>query len=950
MPFFSMLLLYAGMFVLSELLKPKPKLENARAAQFEDFELPTATEARVIPVVFGTVKVTGPNVTWYGDLDQIAITTSVKTGMFSGKKTVIQGYRYALGIQFSICRGPIDEILRVWVDDKELLNGNFNVPQTIDIDEPKFFGGNTLGQGGLIGPLTLRLGSETQAIVPYLTPFQNEGGDTVAYVGTAYAVFEQGEVGTRTNLAPWAFEVRRIPTGLSTTNHIVNGFDANPAHVIFEMLTNDEWGLGLPSGDIDLVNFQAAADTLFAEGNGFSTSLNNSIEAFDLVQQLETQIDGVVYTDPQNGLWKIKLVRDDYVFANLFQIDESNVALYGEYARASWDDTSNEVKISFTDRNLDYFKTSAVVQDLANFRLQGNVAKPTSLEMRGVADATLASSLVTRELRQVSIPLAKANVTMDRSAWDVILGQAIRYSNPNVPVTDLVMRITKINLGEMTDNKIQLELIEDVFFATSGIFADPPATGWVVPVDSLVAIPADESIIIEAPKAIVDRDPEQPGVVNRIWAAARNQGDGAVDYTINTREGIDPFVDSGDSVSFILIGELAANLNKTGFNPTTQVDIVPTPDTQADLLAALLPQTPSDIGQSLANLLLINDEFLAFEDSQIDGGNVQLNQVYRSFMDSVQADHLAGDKVYAMFLGGNVTTDSFTPGDTIDVRLVPESSSDVLAIAAATNVPILMDSRAQRPYPPCRLIVNGTQWPTVNISLDQLKGGGVNNDDKGLEADYRRKDYRTSQEVNAVISDTTGLVGAFPADDNTVYRTSLYDTTGGGNTFLFSTAYNTGEATVFGSRTTILRFTNGIVPTSMRMEIETKHTVSSVDFTSFVNLQDDFPTVAGQVTGFFGGVLTNLTVGNLITITVGGVMAVNIATAADSGTLEYRLNGGGFISLITAGLLSGNIVGLVATDTIEFRNNGMVFTTSPYSETYLTFTGVTPSGFAICAQ
>ncbi len=57
-----------------------PKAPKPRAAALEDFDLPTAQEGRPIPVVFGTVKVTGINVLWYGGLR----TRSIKTK--SGKK------------------------------------------------------------------------------------------------------------------------------------------------------------------------------------------------------------------------------------------------------------------------------------------------------------------------------------------------------------------------------------------------------------------------------------------------------------------------------------------------------------------------------------------------------------------------------------------------------------------------------------------------------------------------------------------------------------------------------------------------------------------------------------------------------------------------------------------------------------------------------------------------
>ncbi len=57
--------------VISYMLAPKPPVP--KAAALGDFQVPTAEQDRAIPVIFGRVKVTGPNVVWYGDLFTIAI-------------------------------------------------------------------------------------------------------------------------------------------------------------------------------------------------------------------------------------------------------------------------------------------------------------------------------------------------------------------------------------------------------------------------------------------------------------------------------------------------------------------------------------------------------------------------------------------------------------------------------------------------------------------------------------------------------------------------------------------------------------------------------------------------------------------------------------------------------------------------------------------------------------
>jgi len=62
MGFWFMILLWAATFAVSQLLTPKPEVEDAKAATIDEFNFPTATEGRVIPLGWGTYKVEGPNV------------------------------------------------------------------------------------------------------------------------------------------------------------------------------------------------------------------------------------------------------------------------------------------------------------------------------------------------------------------------------------------------------------------------------------------------------------------------------------------------------------------------------------------------------------------------------------------------------------------------------------------------------------------------------------------------------------------------------------------------------------------------------------------------------------------------------------------------------------------------------------------------------------------------
>ncbi len=72
--FIAQIVIAIAVTFLSTALAPKPP--GRRPAALTDFTIPTAEEGRPLPVVLGTVTVTGPNVIWYGDLRYIAIKSS----------------------------------------------------------------------------------------------------------------------------------------------------------------------------------------------------------------------------------------------------------------------------------------------------------------------------------------------------------------------------------------------------------------------------------------------------------------------------------------------------------------------------------------------------------------------------------------------------------------------------------------------------------------------------------------------------------------------------------------------------------------------------------------------------------------------------------------------------------------------------------------------------------
>lgn len=915
------LLYYVIVLLISELLRPKPDLEDAKPSGLGDFNFPTATEGRVVPLIWGTNKLEGPNVVWYGDLTQQPIKEKVKTGLFSSEHVII-GFKYLIGIQFALCRGEC-ELLRIWIGDDEIFSGSITGTGVASLNEPTFYGGDDLGNGGIVGDFRFFSGSETQVASTYLSDFQEEGGDTPAYRGTTYGVFEHGYIGNSTNIKPWAFELRRIPVGLGVTNSTVNsGNDASIPHVIYEILTNTEWGMGLDPADIDTVNFAAVAAVLVSEGNGFSMVLDRVMETGELIRLLEQQMQGKLFLNQLTGKWQIKLARFDYTPSSLPLLDKTNIKATKNYSAGSWDQTSNNVRVDFVDRALDYKQTGALAQDMANHRVQNKViSSPQSFP--GVKDATLANNLAWRELRNLSTPMAKVSVTVDRSFWDLQAFSSVRWTDEELDIEEAIMRVMSVDLGTLNSDEIELELARDIFSFKTPSFSAPPGTGWVAPQDTMVAVPSNEQVVMEAPRAFLTRDPELTGAIaEKIWAGAHNQAGETAYDVVERHHPTSPsgaFSPAGQIYGSFLIGELNGSLDRVA-NPST-ISLTPDIDTQADILAAMPSVTDPELGVELASLIMIDDEIILVKASAANGANIDLTNCRRGALDTTQDTHANGARVYLLSVNGSLTETIFPAGDVVHIKLQPKSPTDTLPEGSATQITVDLDFRLQRPYPPAEMELNNTVYPSSSVSLDST-APGTGFDGVGILLQYIRRDYRTGDEL-AAVTDESSLPADFPTANNTEYEVEVRNDPNGTNTLLFTIPYGTAQNDHPITRTQILAFTDGVVPTRMRLVVNTQHDHETTSYESMQPLVHDFDVDSATIEPLDNlGALDDSEVSNSFLANDTGTYQFDIGTdLLTSGAVEARINAGVFVPVITSGGgTTGTLLGVTSGDTIEVRH------------------------------
>lgn len=125
-------------------------------------------------------------------------------GGSSKKQTV--GYKYYLGMHMILCRGPVDKLRQVKVDDRMAWQGDF-VGGQISINASELFGGESR-EGGISGAVDFETGHSTQAKNSYL--ISKLGSLIPAFRGVCGVVLRQCYLGMNPYLKKWSFRVQRV--------------------------------------------------------------------------------------------------------------------------------------------------------------------------------------------------------------------------------------------------------------------------------------------------------------------------------------------------------------------------------------------------------------------------------------------------------------------------------------------------------------------------------------------------------------------------------------------------------------------------------------------------------------------------------------------------------------------------------------------------------------------
>lgn len=710
------LALFVVSFVLTALLAPEPNIENARPQELNPESFPRATEDAPIPLVLGKVRMEAPNTIWWGDFYSVPITERIKVSLFKSK-TVVVGHNYYMSINLALAMGPKTVMTAIYVDDKEFWTGTTadNAPTAISASDSSFFGGYKEGGGFSIGgnyyPGSLDI---LEQPVDNSLAAQVAPAPAPAYLGTAH-IYADLWLGESASLRKMAFILESYTNGLGLTGDGKIGEDMNPAEAIFQIMT-DQWrGMGVSTLEIDIPALQAMGETLYTENNGCSVQVTAETSGKNLITEILRQVDGVAYQDPTTGKIKFILIRDDYDVDLLPTYDANDVIQVKEFARSGWDEVMAQVKISYPQRNKES-DAVAISQDMATVATIGRL-RSTTLSMPFVYNPDLANDIASRERAQMSIPLFRMTLEMNRNASVLRPGSVFKIDWPEYGFTNLVLRVQEFDLGELLDGRIVVKCLQDSFAQNATVFAPPAASSWQAPVTTPTNIVLNDTI--EAPHIIAKSlsFPPVDGEVVPIFLV-KQPAETSQYYEIamsNTAADPSPFYDP-TFAPYRGAGQLDTEYHKsegisTGLDTTTGLSLE-----QVNWQGFTLSHTLVDIQNGQAGLLYVDGEWMAYTAVTDDGGNLwTLTNIYRGLLGTTPKTHAPGTRVYEVdydmiglgeqFIAENSTV-YFKPLDRVGA--IVQSTADVIE-----QNQLLSGLIADRPLRPRNLQAGGSRTPII---------------------------------------------------------------------------------------------------------------------------------------------------------------------------------------------------------------------------------------------
>jgi hypothetical protein len=238
--------------------------------------------------------------------------------------------------------------------------------------------------------------------------------------------------------------------------------DANPAAVLYELMTNPVWGRGISPTCIDLPSFVQASQYFYDEGIGMSFTLESQSSLGDAIETIRAHVKLAVFwmgdklycqclTDRSSAYSpRVVLTRDSIVDP--------------EFSRPAWPNTYNEMRVQFLNRYQNYQSELAIAQDDANFATVGQI-NSTKAELPAFSSRESATRAAQQLLQDLSYPQATLKFKMARyhSGLYPSAFVELQWSEWSDGTVTTYWRVAEISDDDQGSAGLSVTLVEDLY-------------------------------------------------------------------------------------------------------------------------------------------------------------------------------------------------------------------------------------------------------------------------------------------------------------------------------------------------------------------------------------------------------------------------------------------------------------------------------------------------------
>lgn len=645
-----------------------------------------------------------------------------------GSTCTVAGYWYNAGIHMVFCQS-LDELLSIVVDKKIIWTSGveytgeewvyqegvgwvldlITYPGTgissnriLYINKKDIFGGED-GSGGIQGNVSVEFGEVGQSKNAYLVGVL--GNDIAAHRGVFGLVLQHMTLTCNTSqIKPWEIRGKRTKFGWEDASSEIDE-DMNPSHILYECLTDTSWGgLGYSSATVDEGSFITAAGILSGEGLGISMLWDQDISLDDFMKNILAHVNGTMFQSYKTGLFTLRLIRCDYEGPGGMPIlDEASIISLENFETKATSETINTVTVKFTNRTNDS-EDSVTVSDLAHITSSGRVINATK-NFYGFTKASVASKVASRELLQLSVPLSKITVIVNRTQYGLEPGDTFVFNWSKLGITNHIMRVTAIDLGTLENNVIRIDATTDIFGFDQTIVSPPPVSSWIDPATDaieLTDIRVEELSYYQAVREVYKTDDPVllAGIADTdtlFHGIAAAPSIVYIDYELWDQLGTSEYVRRAVG-NFSKKYVLTASVNAEVYS-WFELGII---------LSAALP-----IGEYYGRYGYIEDEIV-----QIVNINEAMNQIQvaRGVMDTVPVYHAIDTTVQLIdWMFSAKDKKVYTQTEEIDFKFLPSTSNGRLPLLSCdTIIAKVAGARMNKPLPPGNVLFNDQSYPLLS--------------------------------------------------------------------------------------------------------------------------------------------------------------------------------------------------------------------------------------------